>query len=593
MEIFLHLQNHFATMNIVTMTDNKTLAFVLEKKGRITTDQAKEIHLEHLQSGRSEEEILKEKKFVPKVDLLQAKSELYNVPFIDLEKVGFDPVSVSLIPRSVAEKYKLIPFDLDKKLGSIKVAMANPLDLETVEFLERKTSKRIFPHLAAADQIKKMIVIRYEQELTSQVKEAMAETERREKVTDLNDLDKVVREAPVAKIVSTILQFAMRSRSSDVHIEPQEEDSRVRYRIDGILHEKLILPKNVHDAVVSRIKILADLKIDERRVPQDGRFNFRADDQEIDLRVSTAPTIHGEKVVMRLLKKQSKIPELQELGLRGRALKNVQEAMIKPQGLIVVCGPTGSGKTTTLYSALSKVSTTKVNVITIEDPVEYQMEQVSQVQVNPQAGLTFASALRSFLRQDPDIIMVGEIRDEETAQLAIHASLTGHLVFSTLHTNDASGTPPRMIDMGAEPFLLISALTLVVAQRVLRKVCLACKESYTPDENAAADVKRVLGDLYPIALEQQEKQTRAKGLTLWRGKGCEECNNTGYIGRIGIFEVMPIEEELSKLISRKASAGEIDKLARQKGMMSMKQDGYMKVLEGITTIEEVLRVAEF
>jgi len=575
------------------MAENKTLAFILEKKGLITTDQAKEVHLEHLESGRNEEEILKEKKFVPEVEILKAKSELYNVPFVDLEKVGFDPVSVSLIPRSVAERYKLLPFDYDKKASLIKVAMANPLDLETVEFLERKTGKEIAPYIAQPEQIEKMIAVRYEQEITTQVKEAMAETERKEKVTDLDDLDKVIREAPVAKIVSTILQFAMRARASDVHIEPQEEDSRVRYRIDGILHEKLILPKNVHDAVVSRIKILADLKIDERRVPQDGRFNFRADGQEVDLRVSTAPTVHGEKVVMRLLKKQSKIPELHELGLRGQALKDVQEAMVKPQGLIIVCGPTGSGKTTTLYSALNKISTTRVNVMTVEDPVEYQMDQVNQVQVNPQAGLTFASALRSFLRQDPDIIMVGEIRDEETAQLAIHASLTGHLVFSTLHTNDASGAPPRMIDMGAEPFLLVSALTLVVAQRVLRRICPSCKESYTPDETVTADIKKVLGDLYPIALEQQQKKTKAKGLTLWRGKGCKECNNTGYLGRIGIFEVMPIVEEIAKLISQKAAAGDIDKVARQKGMLSMKQDGYIKVLEGITTIEEVLRVAEF
>jgi type IV pilus assembly protein PilB len=338
---------------------------------------------------------------------------------------------------------------------------------------------------------------------------------------------------------------------------------------------------------------LADLKIDERRVPQDGRFSFTADGDAVDLRVSSAPTVFGEKIVMRLLKKQMQIPTLPELGLRGKALQNVQQATDRPQGMVIVCGPTGSGKTTTLYSVLSKINTIKVNTMTIEDPVEYQIEGVNQVQVNPQAGLTFSSALRSFLRQDPDIIMVGEIRDEETTQLAIHSALTGHLVFSTLHTNDAAGAPPRLIDMSAEPFLLVSALTCVVAQRVLRRICPNCKESFIPDQEKKNDIKQVLGELYQTALDSQEKKDGTKELTLWRGKGCDECNNTGYKGRIGIFEVMPVSDRVAKLIVGKSSAGDIEKVAREEGMISMKQDGYLKVLEGITTIEEVLRVAEF
>jgi len=575
------------------MAEKKTITSILEKEGVLTEKQAKEVNLAHLETGKSEEEILIKKGFASEEKILRAKAALYEVPFVNLEKVGFSPVSISYIPQSVAERYHLIPFDVDQKEKKLLVAMANPLDLETIEFLEKKTEMKIVPYIALPEQIKRLTKEHYEQELTAQVTKALKETARKRRLPDLDHLDEVIREAPIAKIVSTILRFAIRSRASDVHIEPQEEDTRVRYRIDGILQEKLLLPRKVHEAVVSRIKILADLKIDEKRVPQDGRFTFTADGEEVDLRVSTAPTVFGEKVVMRLLKKQKKIPTLSELGLRGKSLRDLQKSILRPHGLIVVCGPTGSGKTTTLYSALSKISTPKVNVMTIEDPVEYQINGVNQVQVNPQAGLTFASALRSFLRQDPDIIMVGEIRDEETTQLAIHAALTGHLVFSTLHTNDASGAAPRLIDMGAEPFLLVSSLTCVVAQRVLRRICPGCKEEYRPPPEIIKGIQEVLGDFYPLALERQQKKTGGKELVLWRGKGCDKCNNTGYLGRIGIFEAMPISDKITKLILEKSAADQIEKQAREEGMLTMKQDGYLKALEGITSIEEVLRVAEY
>jgi len=575
------------------MIEQKTISSILKEKGILNEKQAEEIHLTNLQTGQTEESIILKRKMAPKEEVLKAKAEMFNIPFVDLEKVGFSPVSISYVPRGVAEKYQLIPFDFDEKERELSVAMANPIDLETIEFLEKKTEMRIVPYMAKPQQIEEMINKRYQQELTSQVEEALKETSKKKTLPDLDHLEEVIREAPVAKVVSTILSFAMRSRASDVHIEPMEKETRVRYRIDGILNEKLILPKRIHDAVISRIKILSDLKIDERRVPQDGRFSFTADGEEVDLRVSTAPTVYGEKIVMRLLKKQLKIPTLAELGLRGKALKDADEIIARPQGMVIVCGPTGSGKTTTLYSALSKINTVKVNTMTIEDPVEYQIEGVNQIQVNPQAGLTFSSALRSFLRQDPDIIMVGEIRDEETTQLAIHAALTGHLVFSTLHTNDASGAPPRLIDMGAEPFLLVSSLTCVIGQRVLRKICPYCKEEYSPGEKEVENIKSILGPLYQSALESQQKQTNKKGLSLWRGKGCEKCNNTGYFGRVGIFEVMPITDEIIKLILERSSSIEVKKVAIEKGMITMKQDGYLKSIQGITTIEEVLRVAEF
>jgi type II secretory ATPase GspE/PulE/Tfp pilus assembly ATPase PilB-like protein len=439
--------------------------------------------------------------------------------------------------------------------------------------------------MARADKIKETITTAYAQPLSAEVKAALKEVAPSTPETqtiDIASLGNIIREAPVAKIVATILEFAIKARASDVHIEPQEDKTRIRYRIDGILHEKLILPKKVHEAVISRIKILSGMKIDEKRIPQDGRFNFKAGDQEVDLRVSSLPTVFGEKIVMRLLKKSGGVPDLPELGLRGRALKNLEDAILRPHGIIIVCGPTGSGKTTTLYSVLSRINTSKVNIVTLEDPVEYQINGVNQVQVNPAAGLTFASGMRSFLRQDPNIIMVGEIRDKETTELAIQASLTGHLVFSTLHTNDASGAIPRLLDLGAEPFLLASALTCIVAQRVLRRICPHCKEEYTPPAEVAEDIKKVLGNLY-----------QSKGaLKLYRGKKCPECNNTGYLGRIGIFEVLPVTEKIARLILERSDAGTIEKQALEDGMITLKQDGYLKVVEGITTIEEVLRVAQ-
>jgi type II secretory ATPase GspE/PulE/Tfp pilus assembly ATPase PilB-like protein len=378
------------------------------------------------------------------------------------------------------------------------------------------------------------------------------------------------------------LSFAVKARASDVHIEPQERSTRVRYRIDGILQEKLTIPRELHDALISRIKILSGMKIDEKRVPQDGRFNFRSEIEEVDLRVSSLPTSTGEKIVMRLLKKTGGIPELAQLGLRGSAFRNLQDAILKPHGIVLITGPTGSGKTTTLYSIIQTINTPKVNIVTLEDPVEYKISGVNQVQVNTGAGLTFASGLRSFLRQDPNIILVGEIRDSETADLAIQASLTGHLVFATLHTNDAAGALPRLLDMGAEPYLLASSMTAIIAQRVVRKIHEECKTSYTPDQKVMDQMKATLGTLWP----KNQKDV------LYKGKGDANCGNSGYYGRLGIFEVLPVTEKISKLILERATSDAINDLAKQEGMISMKQDGYLKVLDGQTTVEEVLRVAE-
>lgn len=571
----------------------KTFSAVLLDKGLIDDAKAEEINLKQVKTGESEEDIIKSLRILNEVDFVKYKAEFLRIPFVDLDEIGFSPEALSLVPQSVAEKYHLVPYRMDAKEKTIYVAMANPLDIETVEFLEKKTNLKISTAMAVEKQIDAFIREKYEREkgITSEVTKALDEQKVEEMKTESENLKSVSAEAPIAKIVNTVLDYAVRSRASDVHIEPLEENVRVRYRIDGILQEKYILPRNVLEAVVSRIKILANLKIDEKRIPQDGRFNINVEGSEVDLRISTLPVSYGEKVVMRLLRKASKVPSLPDLGLRGLALKNLVEAIERPHGIIIVVGPTGSGKTTTLYSVLDKVATSRVNVVTIEDPVEYQMKGVNQVQVNVQAGLTFASALRSFLRQDPNVMMVGEIRDTETAELAVNAALTGHLVFSTLHTNDASGAAPRMMDMGVEPFLLISALTCVVAQRVLRKVCPHCRQDMEIPPDKETEIKTTLGPIYEMIEERWKKE--GKKMTMPKIVGCDKCNNTGYLGRIAIYEVMPITEKISKLVVEKASASDIQKQAISEGMLTMKQDGYVKVLEGVTTIDEVLRVAQY
>lgn len=571
----------------------KTFSAVLLDKGLIDNAKAEEINLRQVKTGESEEEIIKSLRILNDVDFVKYKAEFLRIPFVDLENIGFSPEALALVPQSVAEKYHLVPYRMDAKEKTIYVAMANPLDIETVEFLEKKTNLKIETGMAVEKQIDAFIREKYEREkgITTEVTKALDEQKVEEMKTESENLKAVSAEAPIAKIVNTILDYAVRSRASDVHIEPLEENVRVRYRIDGILQEKYILPRNVLEAVVSRIKILANLKIDEKRIPQDGRFNINVEGSEVDLRISTLPVSYGEKVVMRLLRKASKVPSLPDLGLRGLALKNLIEAIERPHGIIIVVGPTGSGKTTTLYSVLDKVATSRVNVVTIEDPVEYQMKGVNQVQVNVQAGLTFASALRSFLRQDPNIMMVGEIRDTETAELAVNAALTGHLVFSTLHTNDASGAPPRMMDMGVEPFLLTSALTCVVAQRVLRKICPSCRQDMEIPPDKIEEIKTTLGPIYEMIEERWKKE--GKKITMPKIVGCDKCNNTGYLGRIAIYEVMPITEKISKLVVEKASASDIQKQAISEGMLTMKQDGYVKVLEGVTSMDEVLRVAQY
>lgn len=563
----------------------KLLLNQLVKNKDVDQAEADKYEVESLKKNLEIRDYLFEYTSIPRIRIIKAISEVFNIPYIDLENSPIDSQAVGFISESIARSYGILPYKYDAKGGVLYLGAIDPFNNNSIDFLEKKTGKRVVLSLAEEHQLSKMIDLAYSQGLSPEVRDALKEYSPAEKTQKIELSAAGISDAPIAKIVSTILEFAIKSRASDIHIEPEETRTKVRYRIDGILHEKLSLPKSIHDALISRIKILSEMKIDEKRIPQDGRFSFKIQLEEVDLRVSTLPTVNGEKVVMRLLKKTGGIPSLLDLGLRGLHLKDVEEAITKPYGIILITGPTGSGKTTTLYSILSRLNKPMVNIMTLEDPVEYQITGINQVQINPQAGLTFANGLRAFLRQDPNIILVGEIRDKETTQLAIQAALTGHLVFSTLHTNDSATAIPRLIDLGAESFLIASVLTAAIAQRICRKICPNCKTFYEPPKQVQENIKAVLGTLLPKTYDN-------KPIKLAKGEGCSECNQTGYIGRIAIFEVLKVSGPINRLVLQSAGAHEIEDMARKEGLIMMKQDGYLKALDGITTIEEVLRVAE-
>lgn len=564
---------------------SQSLSDILLFQKLITPEQYNDIKVKSAAQGVTEDILIESMEIVSPVKLSAAKAQLLGIPFMDVTTASFSPEALGKVPRAVAERFSIIPFAYDDNTKTLSIAMGNPVDLEAVTFVREKTGLNIKSFAGAPADVIREINQQYRQELVGEVGDALKETKDQNKIltVDADQIAELIKEAPIAKIVSTILEYAVTSRASDVHIEPQEDRVRVRYRIDGILYDRLSLPKGVQEAVISRIKILSEMKIDEHRIPQDGRFNFKIDNKEVDLRISILPTTFGEKIVMRLLRKSGGIPTLKELGLGGFSEKVLETAMLRPHGIIIVCGPTGSGKTTTLYSVLAKLNTTKVNISTLEDPVEYQMPGINQVQINPAVGLSFADGLRSFLRQDPNIILVGEIRDKDTTELAIQAALTGHLVFSTLHTSSAAGALPRLLDLGAETFLLASTLNAVLAQRIVRKICSHCKVEYTPPPQIVEEMKVVLEKYFPKNLG---------AIKFYKGKGCEECGNSGYMGRVGIFETLPISEKISSLILQHTDSGTIEKEGKAEGMITMKQDGYLKVLQGVTTIEEILRVAQ-
>jgi len=544
---------------------------LLLKGSLVTLDQVAKAKEEVKRTGVKLEKALEKLGFITEEDITKARADATGIPYMNLEDYVIDVSLTKLIPESVANKYKAVP--LFKIMDSLTVAMIDPKDIEALDNIRRIAKvSNVEPVLVSARSINQVLDAYYGE--GNSVEEIVKSIESKKSFASNTDLTEKAEEAPIIKLVNLLITDAVKDRVSDIHIEPDIEVLRVRFRIDGILHEVHTLPIKLSNAIISRIKILSDIDIAENRRPQDGKISVKLENKDLDIRVSTFPTVHGENVVMRLLDRSSILLGLKDLGFSDDNLAIFSKMISQPNGIILVTGPTGSGKTTTLYSALSTISTMEKNIITIEDPVEYELALIRQTQVNPKAEVTFANGLRSILRQDPDVIMVGEIRDKETAEVAIQASLTGHLVFSTLHTNDAPSSLTRLIDMGLEPFLISSSLILIVAQRLVRKICPKCKEEYTPSLAALEDLGLA-------------------GLTkFFRGKGCNNCKNSGFSGRIGIFEVLVLNEDIRKMVEEKASADMIKKKAMELGMKSLRDDGLDKVKAGLTTIEEILRVTE-
>jgi type IV pilus assembly protein PilB len=533
--------------------EKKSFGEGLVEKGLISAEQLKQASTEARMAGRPLRRVLIKKGFISEEDLTVFLSQQFNLPRVDLTNYLIDPKIIELVPEALARKHLFIP--ILKIAKNLTVAVADPLDIFALDELRMKTGLEIEPVLSSETAIKKALNEHYRAK--GSMEEVIQSLDRQKlglrpgEEPELKKLQGIVEEVPVIKLVNLMIIEAVRQGASDIHIEPEEETLKTRFRIDGMLHERTAPPKYLQSAVTSRLKIMANLDIAERRVPQDGRIQIKMDGRDIDIRISCVPTMYGENVVLRLLDRSQVLLELKQLGFLSSMLKQYEALIRRPHGIILVCGPTGSGKTTTLYASMNVINSEEKNIITIEDPIEYHLPGVRQMQVNPKVKLNFSTGLRSILRQDPDIIMVGEIRDLETAEIAVQAALTGHLVFSTLHTNDAPGAITRLVDMGVEPFLLASSVIGVLAQRLVRISCKDCK-----------------------------------------GKGCKKCLNTGFRGRTGIFELMPASEDIKNMITGKASAGEIRKTAVKAGMQTLYEDGEEKIKKGLTSREEVVRVTE-
>ena len=551
---------------------------LLLARGLITEEQMTEARHQASTSGRSLGRVLIELGFVSESGLVSILAEQLGLEFIDLSDATIDSSAVAMVPEGTARRHNCVPVRVDEN-GRLVIAMADPANVVAVDDIRAIAGREIRTVVSTKVDVLAAINRHYRLDRTAEtlVEEAVAEKEAEEKTLEAVLASAGSEDAPIIKLVNLLITQAVRDRASDIHIEPGERDLRVRFRIDGVLHEVMKPPKSVQAGITSRLKIMAEINIAERRIPQDGRIGLVVAGKQIDLRVATLPTVHGEKIVMRILDKSSVLLELSDLGFMPDNYTRFEESFRKPYGAILVTGPTGSGKSTTLYATLNILNRPEVNVITVEDPVEYQLPGVNQVQTNVKAGLTFASALRSILRSDPDICLIGEIRDRETAQIAIEAALTGHLVLSTLHTNDAPSALTRLVEMGIEPFLVASSLDCVLAQRLARKLCSRCKEPYAPTEH----------ELDAARFEYDPEEELPK---LYRPVGCTACGNTGYKGRMAIHEVMTITEEIERLVAEHASAEDMGKVAREQGMRTLRQDGLMKVREGHTSIEEILRV---
>lgn len=567
------------------ITQEKLKEILLES-GMITEESFAIAADESLRSGQTVPNILIGSGKIPEDYFAELLSSYYGVSVVNLLKEPIDMTTLELIPESYAKMKGVVAFAEDAKRGVVKVAMTDPNDLDTVEFLRAKLGRFVETYLTTGSSLR-FGLRQYKGRLSGGFSEIISENIQKSLlITAETDLAKTVEAVPIIMILDSIIEHAMTLNASDIHFEPLEKETLVRFRVDGILQEIVALPKAIAPILVARVKVLASLQIDEHRVPQDGRFRFELEDgTTIDIRTNIMPVFKGEKVEMRLLKSSSRPLTLSDLGLSQEGFTILNEEIKKPHGMILVTGPTGHGKTTTLYAVLNILNTPKVNITTIEDPIEYELSRVNQTQVNTKAGITFSNGLRALLRQNPDIIMIGEIRDSETVDIAINSALTGHLLLSSLHTNDAPSAIPRLIDMGAPAFLLASTINLVIAQRLVRRICLSCVESYP----ATAEIRKLVAAQIELS---NEKHTNQLPKNLFRGKGCNVCGYTGFQGQIGIFELFHIDEGIRELILKSASASEIRKLAIKHGMTTMFEDGLHKVESGVTSIEEVLRVVK-
>ena len=559
---------------VTTQHKPKQLGQILLEQGLVTEEHLKRALEEHRNTPKSLGRVLIDLGYIRERDLVRALAEQVGLEFVDLTEYRVDASATALLPEALCRRYRAIP--IGEEGDKLLVAMSDPANVYALDDIRTVTGREVRPVVATSNDVDQAIA-KFSgmgdqvEALASEAAEALDEE------TDLSGIEAAVEEAPIVKLVQAIMTQAASDRASDVHIEPTEKDVRVRFRVDGVLHEVMHSPKSIQGGLISRLKVMGDLNIAEKRVPQDGRVSIRVNNRTLDLRLATLPTVFGEKIVIRILDKSNALLQLSELGFLADSFERYERSFRKPYGAILVTGPTGSGKSTTLYATLNIVNSVDRHIITVEDPVEYRLPGVNQMQVNPKAGLTFASALRSILRADPDIILIGEVRDRETAMIAVESALTGHLVFSSLHTNDAPSAITRLIEMEVETFLVASAIDCIVAQRLARKLCERCRQSYVPEES----------ELTEAGYAQERFAELGE---FFRPVGCGSCANTGYRGRIGLYEVMPMSEEIERLTVERASTETVKRVAVEQGMKTLRDDGLEKASAGITSIEEIARV---
>lgn len=591
-------------MSILTDENQKKLEVLLVKEGLVKKAQLTKYHDQAVQTGRPLFGMLVEEKVISNEELTKAIATVSGVPYVNLSSAQVDQHVLDLLPRDVAERFMAVP--LGELQNRLAVAMLDANNVQAVDYLANKISRPLKVYMASEEGIRH-ILEQYRTNLAEGVSAAVKSMQSEEAADRLArggpaaaDIKTIVQDSPISRALSTIMEYAARARASDIHIEPLETSLRIRCRIDGVLREIMRLPKSIEPALISRIKILSNLKIDEHRIPQDGQFAIHVAGKDIDLRIAISPVVWGEQVIIRLLDKSGSSFKLEEMGYAGRSLRTIRKGIKKPNGMILTSGPTGSGKSTSLYALVQEIKSDAINIVTLEDPVEYKMEGVNQIQVNSDVGLTFSTGLRSILRQDPNVVLVGEIRDAETANLAVQAALTGHLVFSTLHTNSAAGVLPRLLDMGIEPFLIASTVNTVIGQRLVRRVTEE-RETYQSSELETESITDTIGHLLPrdrASVAQVSADLGYKDLpvagqkayTLVKGKDSPSTPG-GYKGRVGLYEVMDVTEDIQDLIVKRATSAEIQNMAVKQGMVTMRQDGYLKALQGVTALEEVNRVA--